>query len=286
VLTLILTKNLKNTQTMSISQDPRRYMACALRLRLHATPFSHQEFLEYQEQVRLVTLAREKLQREATQFQKNKNTDSAPNQKVASKKKTLKKVKKMISFQNSHKDSTQKNPEKVSQSSGANLSNYTFGKSLPPPKNPSAPNSSPPPKKGAPKTFNPKKKKLTIPHNDNVSETSVITMDSTNITNVDDTSTIIEAADQPLLLPQKIPPKNGPKNGPKRKKIQESPKNDQNSVLIDDDQEPDQGIIDFTVKPRDFGFLGQMTDSEKRLNEFLVSCGLVFEVGMGEVVNG
>jgi hypothetical protein len=261
---------------MSISQDPRRNMACALRLRLHATPFSQQEFLEYKEQVRLVTLAREKLQREASQLQENKNTDSAPNQKVASKKKTLKKVKKMILLQNSQKDSTQKNPERVSQSSGANLSNYTFGKSLPPPKNPS------PPKKGAPKTLNQKKKKLTIPHNDNVSETSVITMDSANITNVDDTSTIIEAADPPPPKPQKI----APKICPKKIKIRESPKIDQNSVLIEDDPEPDQGIIDFTVKSRDFGFLGEMTENEKKLNEFLVSCGLVFEVGIGEVVAG
>jgi hypothetical protein len=258
-----LNQKFEKTQTMSISQDPRRYMACALRLRLHATPFSQQEFLEYKEQVRLVTLAREKLEREASQLQENKNTDSAPNQKVASKKKTLKKVKKMILFQNSQKDSTQKNPEKVSQSSGANLSNYTFGKSLPPPKNPS------PPKKGAPKTFNPKKKNLKIPHNDNVSETSVITMDSANITNVDDTSTIIEAADQTPPKPQKI----APKTCPKKKKIRESPKNDQNSVLVEDDPKPDQGIIDFTVKSRDFGFLGEMTENEKKLNEFLVSCG-------------
>lgn len=126
---------------MSNSQDPRRYMACALRLRLHATPFSQQEFLEYKEQVRLVTLAREKLQSELSQPQKKPNIDSAPNQKLASKKKTLKKVKKMISFQNSDKNSTSKNPEKVSQGSAANLSNYTFGKSLPPPKNPSSPSS-------------------------------------------------------------------------------------------------------------------------------------------------
>jgi len=194
---------------MSTTEDPERYMACALRLRLHATPFNQKEVTQYKEQVRLVNSSRQQIQNQEESPQRstdtavrNGNFALAVNKKVDEKKRNLQKQKKAILQSKSNKGSDEKNIDKGSKSSGANLSNYTFGQALFQKTNENDDsdfgNTRRSGKQNAPKRFNFKKEQQRAIEN----ASEVITMDS-NDTVDQDNSEVLEDVDRPSVKSDK-----------------------------------------------------------------------------------